>query len=62
MTKKHFINLADRIANGNLCDLTATQIEALADFCEDCNPRFNRERWLTYIGKCSARRGTGGRL
>ena len=48
MTKKHFIALADQIKNDKRISSPAA-IEALADFCESQNPRFNRERWFGYI-------------
>jgi hypothetical protein len=56
MSKKHFIALADRIREANSGMLINGQpiftwdaLEALADFCQSQNPRFNRERWLGYI-------------
>ncbi len=63
MTKKHFIELADRIRafNDPLKDparslpgnFTANHLFILADFCASMNPHFNRQRWLDYIdGKC----------
>lgn len=65
MTKKHFIDLADRIRAANerrtlaglpLCFEPAA-IGELADFCKAANPHFNRQRWLDYIeGRC----GSGG--
>jgi hypothetical protein len=62
MTKKHFIELADAIKDYN-CEgqhdnFTPRQLYALAFFCEQQNPNFNRERWLDYIaGKCGANGG-----
>lgn len=50
MTKKDFIELADIIR----CSEWALQpdvIFALADFCQKRNPRFDRDKWLTYIEK-----------
>ena len=55
MTKKEFVALADVIREHNKRFNTAknifgsTQIEALADFCQNTNIAFNRERWLAYI-------------
>lgn len=73
MTKKHFIALADAIRSynnpDNICRRTATladsryadftdaQIEALADFCAEQNPKFNRERWLSYIAGTVGKNG-----
>ena len=69
MSKKHFIALADYIRGHNHGspsddyqdnDFTPIQIETLADFCADQNPRFNRARWIDYIhGKCGK---NGGRV
>lgn len=64
MTKKHFIALADALKTANLPfqqvgvvpglePFGPYQLEILADFCEQQNPRFNRERWISYInGEC----------
>lgn len=62
MTKKHFIDMADMIREHNrqaelpyqeITAFTKDQIEVLAYFCRQQNPRFNRERWLNYIaGEC----------
>ena len=54
MTKQHFIALADmiradRVFNGEPNIYSPHVIEALADFCQSQNPRFNRQRWLDYI-------------
>jgi hypothetical protein len=72
MSKKHFIKLADanRRYNANTFPAGAntvsplqfghTQILALADFCQEQNSNFNRERWLDYIaGNCGP---SGGRV
>lgn len=54
MSKKHFIQLADALRNhiaksdSDPAILNAV-VETLADFCEQQNPNFNRERWLGYI-------------
>jgi hypothetical protein len=62
MSKKHFIALADHIRDYNLggdTDFTESQLNALAFFCEQQNPNFNRERWLGYIaGECGPNGGT----
>lgn len=68
MTKKHFIELANRIKAFNAPlvdparllanDFTPNQIMVLADFCQSMNPRFDRQRWLDYIaGKCGPNGG-----
>ena len=60
MTKKHFIKLADYLADTtNYCEpFTQKQIEHLANFCHSQNPNFNRERWLDYIaGLCGPNGG-----
>ena len=61
MSKKHFIALAQVFMdtkpqpNGPTWDYAEAILQwerirnALADFCEDQNPRFNRERWLGFI-------------
>lgn len=51
MTKKHFIALADviRREQGQNARFSAVQLETLAGFCAEQNPRFNRHRWLSYI-------------
>lgn len=36
----------------------ARMVEVLADFCQEQNHQFNRERWLDYIdGKCGPNGG-----
>lgn len=68
MTKKHFIALADmiknqnnglsHIVNGGRDSFSENQIAVLADFCQEQNPNFNRERWLSYIkGECGSNGG-----
>jgi hypothetical protein len=60
MSKKHFIKLAEALKglepqwkhNGD--DVPARlqwerTLEHLADFCQEQNPNFMRERWLGYI-------------
>ena len=66
MTKKHFIALADAIRTFNAQrvalehEFDYNQLIALAEFCRDQNPQFNRERWLAYIaGECGP---NGGKL
>ena len=52
MTKKHFIRLAEYIrdaAKYSDVPFTDAQINHLADFCHEANPRFNRERWIGFI-------------
>jgi hypothetical protein len=59
MTKKHFIDLADRIRKANerrtlaglpLCFEPAA-IGELAEFFQSQNPHFNRAKWLDYIAR-----------
>lgn len=61
MSKKHFIALADTIRIFNrFADqpFTDEQIRTLADFCQEQNGQFNRDRWLDYIaGKCGKNGG-----
>jgi len=65
MSKKHFIALADAIrwhnrnTPGESPDyFTDSQLNSLAEFCRDSNPRFNKERWLGYIaGECGPNGG-----
>lgn len=72
MTKKHFIRLAHYIMQAMECSLgkhcecgpcepfTRQQILYLADFCQETNPRFNRQLWIDYInGECGP---NGGKL
>lgn len=67
MTKKHFIELADRIKAANerresaflppMFDIPA--IESLADFCQRQNHNFKRDRWIAYInGECGKNGGS----
>ena len=63
MTKRHFIALADHIRainEGSPNFFSQKQIAVLADFCEDQNPRFNRELWLSYIA--GEREPSGGKV
>ena len=65
MTKKNFIALADTIKAHNEYSLrdenttafTSEQIISLAAFCEEQNPKFNRERWLGYIAGSNGKNG-----
>jgi hypothetical protein len=62
MTKKHFIALADAIRgmithdDGSSLEY-AEVVETLADFCQEQNPNFNRERWLGYIAGTNGKNG-----
>lgn len=68
MSKKDFIALADAIreANRRYSDpsgypFNPQTIESLAEFCEEQNPNFKRDRWLDYIaGKCGPNGGKVG--
>lgn len=63
MTKKHFISLADITRELlRVGGFTAKQegliLESLADWCENNNARFDRERWLGYVkGECGPNAG-----
>lgn len=65
MTQKHFIALADAIKAHNDRFGPASglrfgpeQLYVLAEFCAKQNPRFNWERWMSYIeGKCGPNGG-----
>ena len=69
MTKKHFIALADVIKRYNFTNtdsmvangpkpFNSDQIECLARFCKQENPRFMPDRWLSYInGECGPNGG-----
>jgi hypothetical protein len=66
MSKKHFIALADtikehnRLSNAGLpyVAFSNSQIEALADFCQQQNSDFKKDRWLAYIaGECGQNGG-----
>lgn len=63
MTKQHFITIADTLRamkpaptdeRGRFTDGRQTQwlatVEAFADLCASENPRFDRMRWLAYVG------------
>jgi hypothetical protein len=52
MTKKNFIALAKYIMDTKeYCEpFTVAQVHHLANFCHAQNLRFNRERWIAYIG------------
>lgn len=52
MSKKDFIALAEYVKSFNKYTsegFTQNQITVLANFCEQQNPLFNRERWISYI-------------
>jgi hypothetical protein len=65
MTKQHFIALADALrrwkpqdGNAIRLDQWTRDVVAVADACQDANPKFNRERWLNYIkGLCGPNGG-----
>lgn len=70
MTKSNVIALADTIRKYNAnafesgsnivspIQFSSTQIAALADFCQQQSPQFNRQRWLNYVdGKCGRNGG-----
>ena len=61
MKKRHFIALADTIRtynSGMYPKFTEEHIRTLASFCASTNPRFDRERWLSYIaGECGPNGG-----
>ena len=64
MTKKHFIALADTVKDWQECakrgdcdPFTPGQVSVLAGFCEEQNPRFNRDRWLGYINGTNGKNG-----
>jgi len=74
VTKRHFIELADKIRvhnaikrdvwgkNAERMTFNAEQIEALADFCAASSPNFNREHWLSYVaGECGPNGGKSGK-
>lgn len=57
MSKKDFIELADLIKARPHC-FSGLAIESLADFCQDQNPNFMRNRWMDYLhGKCGKNGG-----
>ena len=62
MTKRHFIELADRLKAlepaVKSTVIKAVYREMLADFCLSVNPRFMPRRWFDYIdGKCGPNGG-----
>ena len=60
MTKKHFIALADKIRTYSEWGVgfSESEIEVLAEFCQEQNPRFNRDRWIDYVhGRCGKNGG-----
>ena len=60
MSKKDFVELADRIKRENATGpsfFTPYQLGILADFCQSSNPDFKRERWLGYIAGENGKNG-----
>lgn len=57
MTRKNFVALADDIRVHNAAAkrspmytaFTNDQLEMLAQFCENQNIKFDRDRWLNYV-------------
>jgi hypothetical protein len=59
MSKKHFIDLADRIRYHREA-FTDEALNVLVSFCKSQNGRFNESRWRSYIaGECGP---NGGRV
>src|SRR5271166_5021243 len=68
MSKRDFVALADALRaekpgdnwNPNKRVQWELDVEAIADVCAASNPRFKRDRWMSYIaGECGP---NGGRL
>lgn len=66
MSKKDFIALADALKAAGVGSVNfapgvapfhAGIVEALADFCQQQNPLFKRDRWLGYL---TGQNGPGG--
>ena len=60
MSKRDFIALADLIKARQWQDREEVGgfVHDIADFCQDQNPRFNRERWMDYLaGRCGPNGG-----
>lgn len=61
MSKKHFIALADAIRMHNESShrtpFDMTHLDTLAQFCNEGNGRFNRERWFNYIAGICGKNG-----
>jgi len=60
MTKKHFIDLADRIREENRYGanvFNAQHLRILANFCKSQNANFNEYRWLGYIAGVNGKNG-----
>jgi hypothetical protein len=56
MSKKHYIELAKRIAehnklNGAFVPFNLDHLAVLADWLEEANPKFDRVRWKEFIEK-----------
>ena len=67
MQKRHFITLANKLKGMHpscspvFDDIGAWHalVDSLADWCQSENPRFNRERWISYInGECGPNGGS----
>ncbi len=57
MFKREFIDLADAIKKSPV-KFSDKHISVLADFCQDQNRFFKRDRWLEYIaGECGPNGG-----
>lgn len=67
MSKKHFIALADALRaekpginwDPNKMVQWELDVKAIANACAASNPRFNRERWMSYVnGECGPNGGS----
>jgi len=52
MTKKHFILLAQFMANTTLSE---EALKALLAFCKASNPRFDEVKFMEYMGNCRSK-------
>lgn len=50
MTKRHFIRLAEEIANIEDRELAWQVAKIFARMCREFNPRFNREKFMAACG------------
>ena len=58
MSKKDFIELADKLIQCKNSPAEEFTVEDLADFCQAQNVNFKRDRWLAYIaGTCGKNGG-----
>ncbi len=48
MTKKQYVDLADRIKQANVL-FNRDHLNVIADFFQTENPQFDKARWLRYI-------------